>query len=97
MADKTIPVAQQRQMLQHIQKLRDSRQRVHQYEELNAGVETAQAAMRSNQLELIDESQVVHLAASLCVELAVCLVLALVSACLVLLPSACLVPSWMHA
>lgn len=67
MAHESIPIAQERQMVKHIKKLRDSRQRVRQYEELYAGVETARAAVRSGQVELkemLDERQVVWLAAS---------------------------------
>lgn len=63
MAHESIPIAQERQMVKHIKKLRDSRQRVRQYEELYAGVETARAAVRSGQVELkemLDERQVVH-------------------------------------
>ena len=67
MAHESIPIAQERQMVKHIKKLRDSRQRVRQYEELYAGVETARAAVRSGQVELkemLDERQVVWLAVS---------------------------------
>lgn len=67
MAHESIPIAQERQTVKHIKKLRDSRQRVRQYEELYAGVETARAAVRSGQVELkemLDERQVEHLAAS---------------------------------
>lgn len=76
MAHESIPIAQERQMVKHIKKLRDSRQRVRQYEELYAGVETARAAVRSGQVELkemLDERQVVHLAASQGAELAACI------------------------
>lgn len=61
MAHESIPIAQERQMVKHIKKLRDSRQRVRQYEELYAGVETARAAVRNGQGELkemLEERQV---------------------------------------
>ena len=67
MAHESIPIAQERQMVKHIKKLRDSRQRVRQYEELYADVENARAAVRSGQVELkemLDERQVVSLTAS---------------------------------
>lgn len=61
MAHESIPIAQERQMVKHIKKLRDQRQRVRQYEEMYAGVETARAAARSGQgelKELLQERQV---------------------------------------
>lgn len=61
MAHESIPIAQERQMVKHIKKLRDSRQRVRQYEHMYAGIETARAAVRSGQgelKELLQERQV---------------------------------------
>ena len=61
MAHESIPLAQERQMVKHIRKLRDSRQRVRQYEELYADVETARAAVQSGRGELkemLEERQV---------------------------------------
>lgn len=61
MAHESIPIAQERQMVKHIKKLRDSRQRVRQYEELYADVETARAAVHSGRGELkemLEERQV---------------------------------------
>ena len=63
MAHESIPIAQERQMVKHIKKLRDSRPRVRQYEEMYAGVENARAAVRSGQGELKElqqERQVLH-------------------------------------
>ena len=61
MAHESIPIAQERQMVKHIKKLRDSRQRVRQYEHMYAGIENARAAVRSGQgelKELLQERQV---------------------------------------
>ncbi|KAL3133944.1 single fertilization [Trebouxia sp. C0010 RCD-2024] len=61
MAHESIPIAQERQMVKHIKKLRDSRPRVRQYEELYADVETARAAVHSGRGELkemMEERQV---------------------------------------
>ena len=57
MAHESIPIAQERQMVKHIKKLRDSRQRVRQYEEMYAGVESGRAAVRSGQTELKELQQ----------------------------------------
>ena len=57
MAHESIPISQERQMVKHIKKLRDSRQRVRQYEEMHAGVESARAAVRSGQSELKELQQ----------------------------------------
>ncbi|KAL0045399.1 hypothetical protein WJX82_005629 [Trebouxia sp. C0006] len=61
MAHESIPISQERQMVKHIKKLRDSRQRVRQYEHMYAGIENARAAVRSGQgelKELLQERQV---------------------------------------
>lgn len=57
MAHESIPINQERQMVKHIKKLRDSRQRVRQYEEMYAGVESARAAVRNGQTELKELQQ----------------------------------------
>ena len=61
MAHESIPISQERQMVKHIKKLRDSRQRVRQYAHMYAGIENARAAVRSGQgelKELLQERQV---------------------------------------
>lgn len=61
MAHESIPIAQEKQMVKHIRKLRDSRLRVRQYEELYADVESARASVHSGQGELkemLEERQV---------------------------------------
>lgn len=68
MAHESIPIAQERQMVKHIKKLRDSRPRVRQYEELYADVETARAAVHSGRGELKEmmEERQVYLACWSC-------------------------------
>lgn len=57
MSHESMPIAEERQMVKHIKKLRDQRPRVRQYEAQFADVEEARVAASSNRGELKELQQ----------------------------------------